>query len=208
MTFRRRLAVLAASSLLLAGCAVPGQPEAPGVAASYQGATVTTADLDALAQSWDAASQGYAVPTPRILATWAALGPDAVAQAREDAKTAGTDLGLNDGNVRKVAEQWFTGLGAKDPVITDDVVASMTDMLGIYLVIGGDTSLDTITRLSQQVEDEGTFSPRLGEYSTDALIASINDAIASAQNMSGNYFMAFAGVNAFQDTTAPWAARG
>ncbi|WP_156155789.1 hypothetical protein [Demequina phytophila] len=207
MTFRRRLAVLAASSLVLAGCAVPGQPAAPGVAASYQGVSITTSDLDALAADWAEASQGSVTPDRQELATFAALGPGALEAANQIAEDAGTTLGINDGNVRTLAENWFAGVGATDPVIPDSVVESMSDMLAIYFVVGGDPTLGAITEIAEQVQADATFSPRLGEFSTDALTVSLGEAMTNAQNMSGNYYVAFVEVSGFEPTTAPWAAR-
>ncbi len=208
MTFRRRLAVLAASSLLLAGCAVPGQGGAPGDAVSYEGRTATISSLDALADAWAESSEGFVTPGRAQLATFAALGPDALVEAHTLAEEAGSDLTLDIGVARSVAQAWFASAGATDPQIPDDVAQSMLDMLSIYLVTGADTSLAAMSEVSEKVAAEGSFSPRLGEYSTDALVESLNSAITTAQTLPGNYYTAFIDVSAFGSTSAPWAARG
>lgn len=206
MSFRSRMTVLAASSLLLAGCAVPGQAAAPGVAATFQDVTLTTADLDTLAQEWSDASGGQVQPSRDALATFAALGPDAVVAAEESAAEAGSDLVLNDALVRQVAENWFSGLGVTDVEVSDGVIDSMRDMLAIYLVAGADATLADITALSDGVAADATFSPRLGSYSTDALLASLDTALAAAQG--GASYTAFIEVTGFGAPDVPWAARG
>lgn len=204
MSFRRRLAVIAASSLLLAGCAVPGQGAAPGVAAEVDGTTLTVADLDALAQEWSDASDGIVTPHRQELATFAAIGPAALAQAEALAEEQGSDLGVTPAAVRTVAEQWLTSAGAVDPDVSDDVVQSLTDMIGIYMLASYDPTFAALADLSEGVEAAGAFSPRLGEYSTDALVTSLEGAAANAQAAGWAAFMT---VSAFQPTSAPWAAR-
>lgn len=208
MTLRRRIAIIAASSLLLAGCAVPGQGGSPGDALAYDGTTATIDSLDALAESWAESSQGFVTPGRQQLATFAVLGPDALVEAQALAEEAGAELTLDLGIARSVAQAWFEGVGAVDADIPDEVAESMLGMLSIYLLAGGDTSLQTASAVSDRIAADGSFSPRLGEYSTDALVESLNAAIADAQGLPGNFFIAFIDVSAFDAAGPGWAARG
>ncbi|MFP5359674.1 MAG: hypothetical protein ACLGHM_04165 [Actinomycetes bacterium] len=205
MTFRPRLAAaaFAASSLLLAGCAVPGQGT-PGVALTVDETTVTTAELDALAAQWAEDSDGLAVPDRRALATFAAMGPELLAA------TEAQGAPIREADALTITTAWFENAGATDPEPSDEVVESSRAMLALYVLAYSDPTFDGIREIADRAAAEGEFSPRVGEFSSDALIESINAAVGTAESAGlGNFsFITFLGVSGFSDTTAPWAARG
>ncbi|WP_156160810.1 hypothetical protein [Demequina maris] len=203
MTFRRRLAVLAASSLLLAGCAVPGQPAAPGVALEHGDETVTTADLDALAAAWEDDSDGAIQPNRQALATSTLLGPDLIQLAADN------DAVINEGVARTFATAWLEFAGVADPEPSDAVVASVENVLALYVAAYADTNGTLLRDAVDALPEDVAISPRLGELSADALVASAQAAVGNAEVQGlGNYsFTAFLDVSGFEGTTASWAAR-
>ncbi|WP_062530577.1 hypothetical protein [Demequina rhizosphaerae] len=201
MTFRRRLAVLAASSLLLAGCAVPGQPAAPGVALQSEGETVTTADLDAVAAAWEADSDGAIMPGRRAIATATLLGPGLLEVA------ASNDAVINEGVARTFAEAWLEFAGVEDPEPSDAVVESTENVLALYVATYADTNGTILRDAVDSLPEDVAISPRLGELSADALVASAQAAVGNAEVAGlGNYsFTAFLDVSGFESTSADWA---
>ncbi|MDN4477598.1 hypothetical protein [Demequina lignilytica] len=204
MSFRRRLAVIAASSLLLAGCAVPGQGAAPGVAAEYDGTTLTTAGLDQLAAAWAEDSDGLVAPTRDQVATYALIGPAAVA-ATED-----TDSPITTGVAANVASAWFEYVGVTDAEISDEVVEQVREILAVYVLSLTDEDTQAqLAEIAADVEDSGLFSPRLGDFSAEALSASMADAQTQASNLGlGTYtFIMYTDVSGFSAPDVSWAAR-
>lgn len=203
MTDARPLAILAACALVLTGCAVPGQGGAPGVTATYAGETVTSAHLDALAAAWEEDSDGNVIFDRRQLATLEVLGPEALVAAEAAAYP------ITVGDAKIFAQAWFEYVGVTDPEVSDQVAESMRDLLAIYVLSFGEDTQATLTDIAARVEDQGVFSPRVGEFTATALTESIAAAQTSATNTGlGNYsFIAYAQVSGFSPTTADWAAR-
>ncbi|WP_296667507.1 hypothetical protein [Demequina sp.] len=204
MTFRRRLAVLAASSLLLAGCAVPGQGAAPGVTATLDDTVVTSSDLDATAAAWQTDGEGLTQTDRRALATLAVLAPDLIAAAAE------SGANIRESDAQSIAAAWLQYTGVENPEPSPEVVASVHAVLAMYVLAYSDPSFAALQEIADRAAADGVFSPRVGEFSPDALLASVAAAISTADQLQlGNYaFVPFLDVSGFQDTTAPWAARG
>jgi len=202
MTFRRRLTVLAASSLLLAGCAVPGEGT-PGVAAVVDGETLTSAELDAIAAAWQEDSDGAIVPDRQALATAALFGPDLVEVVAEQ------DVVITESIATDYAGAWLEFVGVENPDPSETVVESVTNILALYVVANTDPGGDVLRTLVDGVDEDAEFSPRLGELSADAFVESAQSAIGTAEVMSlGNYaFTPFIAVSAFTDAGASWVAR-
>ncbi|WP_156163539.1 hypothetical protein [Demequina subtropica] len=199
-----RLAVLAASSLLLAGCAVPGQDGAPGVALQTDDATVTTADLDAIAAAWEEDSDGAVVPDRQALATAELLGPGLLAAAAENGAV------INEGVARTFATEWLRYVGIEDPEPSDAVIASTENVLALYVATYADTNGTILEAAVAELPESTVISPRLGELDADTLVTSAQGAVGDAEVMGlGNYsFTAFIDVNGFTAGTGSWAARG
>ncbi|MDN4475594.1 hypothetical protein QQX09_06980 [Demequina sp. SYSU T00192] len=201
MTFRRRLAVLAASSLLLAGCAVPGQPAAPGVALATEDQTVTIADLDAVAAAWEADSDGAIMPNRQALATATLLGPDLAEVAAEN------DAPINEGVARTFATAWLEFAGVENPEPSDEVIESTQNVLALYVMTYIDTTGAVLRDAVDALPEDLAVSPRLGELSGDALVDSAQAAVGAAEVAGlGNYsFTAFIDVSAFEGASGDWA---
>ncbi|WP_062389355.1 hypothetical protein [Demequina iriomotensis] len=199
-----RLAVLAASSLLLAGCAVPGQAAAPGVAVQTDDATLTSADLDAIAAAWEADSDGAIVPDRQSLATAALLGPGLVDAAAENGAQ------INEGVATTFATEWLRYAGVEDPEPSEAVVESVENVLALYVATYADTTGTVLRAAVDGLPEDVAVSPRLGELSADALVTSAQAAVGDAEVQGlGNYaFTAFIGVSGFADASPSWAARG
>ncbi|SEJ36079.1 hypothetical protein [Demequina mangrovi] len=198
-----RLAVLAASSLLLAGCAVPGQGGDPGVALETADVKVTTAELDAIAAAWAEDSEGVLMPDRQALATSTLLGPSLI-----DFATA-NDATINEGVAATFASEWLRYAGVEDPEPSDAVIASTQNVLALYVATYTDTSGSILRNAVEDLPEDLVVSPRLGELSADALIESAQTAVGDAEvGGLGNYsFTLFLDVDGFTEPSPSWAAR-
>ncbi|WP_061963766.1 hypothetical protein [Demequina aurantiaca] len=199
---RSRLVVAAIAALALAGCAVPGQGAPAGTATEYQGATITNADVDATFTAWAQETQGALISSRDEVLTMELLHDDLLAACAER----GTPIHSADS--KRLAQQWFEGLGiAAEP--SDDFVYAFESQFAIAVLAidGGDAELKTII---ENAAANAKVSPRNGEISVDAFLASVADAKGTAeqQQLGAQSYIPFQHVNAFVDADSSWVARG
>ncbi|WP_062379763.1 hypothetical protein [Demequina pelophila] len=201
MPMLRRVVALAAGSLFLASCAVPGQG-APGSLASWDGQTVTSSQVDAITQAWDDETDGAQIVTRRVALTYELLG-DAFIDAAAEAGTP-----VREGDARSLAQMWLTAAGIENPEPGPEVVASTHAIAALYALTTVPDGRALIEEAAAALEEDGTFSPRVGEFTTEQLITSITQAytIADSLGLGDQSFIAFSRVSGFADADQPWAA--
>ena len=205
MTFRVRTTVLAVSSLvLLAGCAVPGQEGAPGVAVQAAGETLTSSELDAIVEAWETDSEGAIVPDRQAIATSTVLGPELMRVAADQG------IAITDGIGESWATVWLQYAGVENPEPSETMIESVKNVLAMYVTTATDPNGSLIEEAFTALPEDAAFSPRLGELSLDATVASAQAAFGDAQATGlGDYsFTAYLSVNGFVEPDHSWAARG
>lgn len=206
MTLHRpRAAVLAATviALVLTACAPPGQPGDPGVAATYDGYTITNARIDAVYQAWLDDTQGKDVANRRQVLTIELLRPALL--------KASTALGttVHRAQAEAFAKAWIRFKGLKgDP--SPAMVDAVQGIIALTVVAYQDPDHAILRKLSDDAAKSAIISPREGVYSTDAFLTTVDAALASAQNQSlGQFsFTELQNVSAFTDGSPSWLDRG
>lgn len=204
----RRLltASVTAAALVLAGCAVPGQEGAPGVAAQYDGRTVTNERVNEVHQAWVTDTEGVSVPSQRrSIITIEVIGPRAIAAAEE------AGFPISDSEATAFAEQWIDAAEVDrepSPALVETVHAIFA--IAVLAVLGSEDDFTILREIVAEVESEAVFSPRAGEFSSDLFFQSINDSIdqAISQQLGPLFFTPFLNVNGLAEPAAPWIDRG
>lgn len=199
---RSRLAVAALGVLALAGCAVPGQAAAAGVAAEFDGTTVTNEQVDAIFSAWVQGTDGALIASRSEVLTMEMLHDPLLAACAE----AGTPIYTSD--ARRLAEDWFTSEGITTPP-SDAFVHSFESQfaLAVLALSGGDAALLDIINSAAA---DATVSPRVGDVDVDAFLSSIINAASEAQqqNLGARSYIPFQHVNAFSPAAASWLVNG
>ena len=201
--FRAAALGAAAITLTLTACAPPGQGGAPGVAATYEGHTVTNTVIAAIDAAWTFDTKGKDVANRRQILTIELLRDDLLAKCKE----LGTPVSLT--TAKSYADQWITFKGETGEA-SDEVIAATQGILALTVVVYSDPTLDSLRTISDNAAKTAQVSPRSGEYSTDALLASVNTAMQSVQNQQLGQFAytEFQNVTAFKDEDRAWFDRG
>lgn len=200
----KRFMVAALVALALAGCTLPSQDLAPGVAFSYHGNVATNTQIDDLARSWDPDGDGVAIAFRRNALTLELLADDLLAKA--DELTEG-QLAITETIAREQATKWLAVKedgGEPSP----ELVRSFRIVLALYVVYTFDVDGSVLADIAQKVEQEAIVSPRSGVFSADAFLASTTTAAGTAYNWQQTAstpqeqelaYVAFATVNGFGD---------
>jgi len=199
---RSRLVVAACAVLALAGCAVPGQPVAPGIASEYMGETVSNAQVDATFSAWVQESNGALVASRSEVATMELLHDALLAACVE----AGTPI--HRGDAARLAQDWFTALGVTTAPSEDFVYSFESQFAVAVLSISGEDA--ALSDIINSVAKDAKVSPRSGVIDVDAFLASVADAKAAAtqQQLGAQSYIPFQHVDAFSDASASWIDRG
>jgi hypothetical protein len=199
MTGMKRVVAVALLALATAGCSVPGQQIAPGVAFTYDGQAVTNAEIDAIYQAWVYDTQGKDAPNRRQVLTIEAVREEAIAAAQpliED----GT-ITLNDAEAVRVAEAWLGFLGINDTEPSPEMAHAAQGVFALALVAYTDPDGSVIQGIGDRVEAKLQGSPRAGTFDADVFVQSVIDAMTAAQNQDLQQFAftALQNVNGFVD---------
>lgn len=203
----KRFLVAALAALALAGCTVPSQDLAPGVAFSYQGKAVTNAEIDDLARSWDPDGDGVAIAFRRNMLTLELLADDLLAKADE----------LTDGQLA-ITDEIATAQATKWLAVKEDggepspeLIRSFRVVLALYVVYSFDTDGSVLAAIAHNAEQDAVVSPRSGAFSAQAFLASASNAAGTAYNWQQTgatpqeqelSYVAFAIVNGFGDSAS------
>lgn len=201
---RRRRALGAAvlgSALALAGCAVPGQANAPAVAAASEQTTLTNAEVT---DHYDAWAYEAHQPIPRQQVVTLEL-------LRQPMLDRIDDIGLQYSrfSMEQVAAQIKDSAnvaGAPSDALVDGFEA--TYLIAAFTMIPEDDSL--LREIAEEVAATTTVSPREGEYDVDQLLSSIAEVSASAAGLAQSgqpgWFTEFNAANMFVAGGQEWLA--
>lgn len=197
---RRAIAgAVAGSALLLAGCAVPGQPAQAGTAAVLDGTVLTNDRVSTLYDVW---IEDIGNPANRRQVITIELMREPLAAATDQ-----IDLDYTRSQSRAQAQaildlQGATGEPSEEMV--DAVEGAL--LLAAFTVIPEDTSV--IAGIAQEVEAEAVTNPRTGTFSADAFMASLVEtgqrATAAAQQGVPSWFLEFNDVVGLVESDSPW----
>jgi hypothetical protein len=199
---RPRAAVIGAAivTLALTACAPPGQPGAPGVAATYEGVEITNVQIDAIQQAWVDDTQGQDVAERRQILTIELLHDDLLAKAAE----LGYPVALS--TAKTYADQWIIFEGQEGEA-SEETVHATQGILALYIVALTDPTLATLTEISDKVAGEVVASPRSGTYSTETLLNDVKTAMQTAEEkgLGSQYsYTEFQNVAAFTVSDREW----
>lgn len=199
MTGMKRAAAVALLALALAGCAVPSQDIPPGAAFTYDGKTVTNAEIDAIYQAWVYDTQGKDAPNRRQVLTIEAVREEALAAAQPFIED-GT-ISLNDAEAVRVAEAWLGFLGLNDAEPSPEMAHAAQGIFALALVAYTDPDGSVIRGIGERVEARVQGSPRSGTFDADVFAQSVLDAMTAAQSqdLQAFSFTALQNVNGFVD---------
>mgnify|MGYP000973059903 CR=1 FL=1 len=201
---RSRAAVLGAAAVMLTltACAPPGQDGAPGVAANYGKTVITNADVDATYQAWLNDTMGQDTANRRQVLTIELLRDDLLAAAKDQGYP------VTRATAKQFADQWIIFKGQQGKASEETILATQ-GIIALMVVAYNDPTLNAVREISDKVAAEANISPRSGEYSTDALLTSIQAAMKSAEDQQLGQFSytAFQNVSAFVDADRPWFDR-
>lgn len=175
---RRRRALGAAvlgSALVLAGCAVPGQPQAPAVAAAAAQTTLTNAEVTDLYDAW--AYEAHQPVTRQQAVTLELMRQPMLDRIDE--------LGLQ--YSRFSMEQAAAQVKSTEEVAGEPSEALVDGFEATYLIaaftmIPEDDSL--MREIAEEVAATTTVSPREGDFDVDQLLASIAEVSETAASMA------------------------
>lgn len=206
MAFARlRTAALAATvvSLTLTACAPTGQPAGPGVTAIVGSETITNARVDEVYQAWLHDTQGTDVANRRQIVTIEMLTPRLVAAV--EAK----GIPISDQEITDIAANWIQFKGVSGGP-TQPMIDATAGIVALWVLAQLDPTYSEIRVIADEVAAESTVSPRVGTWSTDALLQSVNTAVQAAQSQQLEQFgfTEFQNVSAFTDENRSWLDRG
>lgn len=197
---RRALAgAVAGSALLLAGCAVPGQPVAPGAAAELDGTTLTNERVSTLYDVW---LEDIGAPANRRQVITVELMRQALLEETDQ-----IDFAYARSVSRQQAEALLeingvTGDPSED--LVDAVEGSL--LIAAFSVLTEDMSV--IQSVAEQVEAEAVTSPRTGTFSAAAFMQSLTvtaeKATAAAQQGQPSWYLEFNDVTGLVEPDSPW----
>lgn len=197
---RRALAgALAGSALLLAGCAVPGQPAAPGAAAELAGTTLTNERVSTLYDVW---LEDIGAPANRRQVITVELMRQALLEETDQ-----IDFAYARSVSRQQAEALLEINGVTDEPSEDLIDAVEGSLLiAAFSVLTEDMSV--IQSVAEQVEAEAVTSPRTGTFSAAAFMQSLTvtaeKATAAAQQGQPSWYLEFNDVTGLVEPDSPW----
>lgn len=203
MSVRHRVlsGVLAGAAVLLAGCAVPGQPAGPGAAAVYEGETLSNERIVALQEAWE---DEAAEPAGRRNVITLEL-------MREPLLAATDQIGYEYHRTMAVQQAQMVlrvqGIqGEPSEELVDAIEGAF--LLAAFTLVPEDTSV--LQSVAEQVEAEAVVSPRSGEFSAEQFMATAYQAveIATQEANQGSpvWFVNFNDVNGLVTPESPWLA--
>ncbi|MFW7414488.1 hypothetical protein [Demequina sp. SO4-18] len=193
--------VLAGAALLLTGCAVPGQPAAPGAAAVVEGVTLSNDRVSMLQDAWD--EEAAAPAARRSVITLEMMREPLLAATGE------IDYQYH----RTQAEQQAMVV-LRTQGIQDEPSDAMVDAIEGAFLLAAFTllpeDLSALQSVAEQVEADAVTNSRSGDFDADAFIASVLQAveIATAEANGGSpvWFTSFNAVNGLTAADSPWLA--
>ena len=200
--FRAAALGAAAITLTLTACAPPGQQGDPGVAAAYEGTTVTNVNVANIEEAWAVDTGSKDVANRRQILTIELLRDDLLAKCKE----LGQPVSLE--TAKSYADLWITFKGEQGEA-SDEVIAATQGILALALIAYADPTYATLKEISDNVAKSAVVSPRSGVYSTDALLSSVQQALQSAEGQQLGQFAytEFQNVSAFTDADRDWFVR-
>lgn len=199
---RRALVAVAVAALAVTGCTVPGQDGPAGVAASFPDGRdpITTARVAELSTAWE--DTGLPVGRQSVVT---------LEILREPLLEAAPEIGLD--YSRDVAEQQAELLLERRGIESEASEALLDNLEAAFLLAGFTFLPEDATALmaiADQIEQDAVTSPRTGDFTTEALIASITEvaplAVEAANQGEPVWFAVMSGVNAFEFESAPWTS--
>ncbi len=171
----KRLAAAAALVLALTGCAVTGQPAGPSVVAEWNGVTVTTDDVAAYTEAFDALD----APTDTgAIVTMLLLKPTV------DQTAAANGLLYSDSDLDSDAQMWIAAAAGEQVPVTDEMRDAVRQTKSVWDLFGiGDVATPILDAV-QEIQTDATSSPLVGAFSADQYYTSLNNAGTAASNQT------------------------
>ena len=170
----KRLAVAAMAVIALAGCTVPSQSLAPGVALVHDGVVVTNADVDAMVSALRFGDNAQQLANRSQLLTLEVMHDAVVAKVAE---LSDGQMIINTALATVYADKWLALQGDTEPA-TPELVRVFETVIAISLINGVDVDGSILRDLGEQVRAQLTPGVRTREFSTQALM----DSLATATN--------------------------
>lgn len=193
--------VLAGAAVLLAGCAVPGQPAAPGAAAALEGEALTNERVTTLQTAW---SDEAAEPAGRRNVITLELMREPLLAATDQ-----IEYEYHRSQAEQQAELVLRVQGIESEpseALVDAIEASF--LLAAFTLLPEDTSV--LQSVAEQVEAEAVTNSRTGDFSAAAFMESAATAVQIATDEANQgspvWFVNFNNVNGLTATDAPWLA--
>lgn len=205
MTFsaHRRIlaAVLVGAAFALGGCAVPGQPAPAGAAAAFEDTTISNETISSQYSAWrDEGDQGV---TRRSVVTTELLREPLLQRAEE------VGLQYHRSTAQRHAQVLLQMQGSKEAPSEALVDAFESALLVAHFAL--DPQLHaTLAEVAQEIEAHAATSPRVGDFSAERFMASVDTAHQQANSLFSQnmpvWFIAFRNVNGFGLAGAEWFA--
>ncbi|MDE0573778.1 hypothetical protein ON058_10185 [Demequina sp. B12] len=199
---RRSLAgALAATAIVLTGCAVPGQEGSPASAVEIDDTVITNDRVADLYQAWT--TEGHVSIDRRAVITLEVLREPMLEQiadlgltySREDLYNLASALKVSEGVEGEPSEELVDGLEA-------------AYLLSAFAIL--DTTGEAIADMSNHIATEAVTSNRTGEWDEVAFAESLAlvapTALNKAQAGEATWMTEFSGANGFVDADEPWIA--
>ncbi len=192
MTTMKRLAAALVAVLSLSACAVTGQPARPGTAATYNGATITTAQVAA----WGTAQDDMGYPNdPGAVLSLLMLRPAL------DKEAAIEGIVFDDKQISDEAQLWMkAGLVDVVPPTPDmmDVVRTVHSFGALAVTKQGAAAIQADLR---SIEASAQVNPVYGDFTYDRFLSSVNVVAQAEQDQSAKYgsvsYLVFRDVSGF-----------
>lgn len=201
----KRLAVALVAVLFLSACAVTGQPARPGTAATYNGATITTAEVAAWGAAQNAlgftATSGDGVGyDPGAVLTLLMVQPALEAEATKEG------IAFGDAQIEAEAQSWMAANGADVSAPTQDMLDVVRLVRIVHALLVTDEGNTAIRAAVESVEAHAVVNPLFGTFTLASFGASVNT-LAEQQRTEGEMlgavsYLVFRNLSGF-DASAP-----
>lgn len=174
----KRIAAALLAVFALSACAVTGQPARPGTAATYDGATITTADVAA----WGTAQNdmGYSYDPGAVL-TLLLLRPTV------DNEAANEGFVFGDDQIASEAQLWMAASRAEAVTPTQDMLDVVRTVRNLQALIMTQEGADAILAALTSIESDARVNPVYGDFTKDRVVATVTTQAQAEQDAVATY---------------------
>lgn len=174
----KRLAAALVAVFALSACAVTGQPARPGTAATYDGATITTADVAAWGTAQNDMGFSY---DPGAVLTLLLLRPALDKEAASEGIVFGEDQVVSE------AQLWMAASRAEVITPTQDMIDVVRTVKNLQALVFTKEGAAAIQAALTSIESDARVNPVYGDFTYDRVVATVTAQSQAEQDAVARY---------------------